>query len=342
MTMTQSSNQMIHLHFSQPIIQFLADHREAWLTKFFLTASFLGDVTGFIIIVTLIYTVVDKTLGVRLSVVLLLTMSLNHLLKIVIKNPRPFIRDGTYLHEWAVSRGAALELATEYSTPSGHAMAGAAFYSYLYAWTESRLVKMGAVALIAITGLSRPYLGVHYLEDIVIGWSIGLLVGTAGISSAARIERWWARFAYRRRIAIAVGLSFALWLVTVAMNGWRIDGQPRAFLGYAGFLTGIVIGRPLELAMVDFDPLSFGVLAKAARYLFTVVLVIAVVEVLGALAGRIAPDFSTANYLCQYLRYTVAGFINIFLAPYVFTAIGLADSVRNSSSCIVLLQNSHL
>ena len=122
------------------------------------------------------------------------------------------------------------------------------------------------------------------------------------------------------------------------MNGWRIDGQPRAFLGYTGFLTGIVIGRPLELAIVDFDPKSLGVLAKAARYFFTVVLVIGVIEILGALGKRIAPDFSTANYFCQYLRYTAAGFTNIFLAPYLFTAIGLAESVRNSPGCILLPQ----
>jgi membrane-associated phospholipid phosphatase len=317
---------MIHLHFSLAIIQFLADHRDAWLTKVFLAASFLGDVNGYILIVTLIYVAYDKTLGVRLSVLVLLTMSLNHILKIVIKNPRPFIRDGTYLHEWAISRPAALELATEYSTPSGHAMAGAAFYSYLYACVDNRYVRIGAVALIAITGLSRPYLGVHYLEDIITGWVIGLVVGAVGISKAARIEGLWRRISYRRQVAVAIGLSLALWLATIAINGWRIDGQPRAFLGYTGFLTGIVIGRPLELAIVDFDPTSSGILVKAARYLFSVVLVIAAVEALGALARLIAPDFSMMNYLCQYLRYIAAGFINVYLAPFVFTAIGLANT----------------
>jgi len=147
---------MAALNFNSAFIKFLANHRYALLTKFCLGASFLGDVTGYILIVTLIYVSFDKTLGVRLSVLVLLTMCLNHLLKIIIKNPRPFIREGTYLQEWAVSRQAARELATEYSTPSGHAMAGAAFYSYLYAIAGNRWVRVAAVALITVTGLSRP------------------------------------------------------------------------------------------------------------------------------------------------------------------------------------------
>lgn len=316
---------MVHLHFSQSFIQFLADHRDAWLTKVFLALSFLGDVTGYILIVTLIYVLFDKTLGVRLAMIALLAMCLNHVLKIIIKNPRPFIRDGTYLREWAISRATALELATEYSTPSGHAMSGAAFYSYLYASVDNLYVRIGAVALIAITGLSRPYLGVHYLEDVILGWAIGLIVAAVAIYKAADLERLWERLSYKQAIGSAVGLSLALWLATIAINGWRIDGQPRAFLAYAGFLTGIVIGRPLELEIVDFNPRSSGMLAKAARYLFTVASVIATVEGLGVLGRMIAPDFSTVNYLCQYLRYIAAGFISVFLAPLIFTAIGLAD-----------------
>jgi hypothetical protein len=66
------------------LIQFLADHRNVFLTKFFLVASFIGDVEGYILIITLIYVIWDKQLAIRLSILVLLTMSLNHLLKIII------------------------------------------------------------------------------------------------------------------------------------------------------------------------------------------------------------------------------------------------------------------
>jgi membrane-associated phospholipid phosphatase len=319
---------MAELHFNLAFIRFLENHRTAMLTRFFLGASLLGDVTGYILIVTLIYVSFDKTLGVRLSVLALLTMCLNHVLKIIIKNPRPFIREGTYLREWAVSRQTALELATEYSTPSGHAMAGAAFYSYVYAIAENRWVKVAAATLIVVTGLSRPYLGVHYLEDIISGWAIGLVVGVVAVYKSEQITDLWEKLSYKGQIEIAILFSMVLWIATIVINGWRIDGQPRAFLGYAGFLTGIVIGRPLELKIVDFDPRSYGIAAKIARYLLTVVLVIVSLGALGILARAVAPDFSMVGYVCQYVRYTAAGVINIFLAPLIFTAIGLADHAR--------------
>jgi len=294
--------------------------------------SFLGDVNGYILIVTLVYVMFDKTFGVRVSVLVLLTMCLNHVLKIIIKNPRPFIREGTYLHEWAVSPRAARELATEYSTPSGHAMTGGAFYTYVYLLGKNRYVRATAIAMLALTGLSRPYLGVHYLEDITLGWAIGILVGVIVVRQAERITEQWARLSYRSQVTIAIGFSLILWFATVAINGWRIDGQPRAFLGYAGFLTGIVIGQPLEIQLVDFDPRSSGLAPKIARYLFSVAFVIALMELLGAAARTVAADFSIAGYLLQYVRYTAAGVVSIFVAPLIFTAMGLADRADHHDS----------
>jgi hypothetical protein len=46
----------------------------------------------------------------------LLAMALNHVLKILIKNPRPFLMADTHLENWAVSADRACQLVTEYST----------------------------------------------------------------------------------------------------------------------------------------------------------------------------------------------------------------------------------
>ena len=35
-------------------------------------------------------------------------------------------------------------------------------------------MKSLAVAALLLTGISRPYLGVHYVEDILLGWPIGI------------------------------------------------------------------------------------------------------------------------------------------------------------------------
>ena len=317
---------MAQLTFNMAVMQFLADHRNVLLTKFFLLASFAGQVEGYILVVTLIYVMFDKTLAVRLAVLLLLTMCLNHVLKITIKNPRPFVHEGTYFQKWAVSTENAKALAAEYSTPSGHAMAGAAFYPYLYAFVENPFVRVIAVLAILATGFSRPYLGVHYPADIIIGWVIGLLVALVAIKRADRISDGWDKLSYKYQVAIAVASSLILWLATIAINGWRIDGQPRAFLGYAGFLTGIVIGRPIELSTVNFDPRSSTLPAKILRFAISVAMVLVSLVLLDKVFRAIADDFSVLGYLLQYIRYVIAGVINIFVAPLFFTKLGLAET----------------
>ena len=62
-----------------------------------------------------------------------------------------------------------------YSFPSGHAAAATLFYGVLAAWFISRttswqrraLIALAAVLLVALVGLSRIYLGVHYLSDVL-------------------------------------------------------------------------------------------------------------------------------------------------------------------------------
>ena len=62
-----------------------------------------------------------------------------------------------------------------YSFPSGHAAAATLFYGVLAAWLISRtaswrwraFIVLGAALMVALVGLSRIYLGVHYLSDVL-------------------------------------------------------------------------------------------------------------------------------------------------------------------------------
>jgi membrane-associated phospholipid phosphatase len=317
---------MAQLPFNLTIVQFLADHRNVFLTKLFLAASFLGSAEWYVLIAILIYVVWDKKLAIRLSLLVLLTMSLNDVLKAIIRNPRPFIREGTYLKKWAVSAAAAKTLAAEYSTPSGHAMGSSAFYAYLYACIRNRYARIAAVLAIVLIGLSRPYLGVHYAEDIVLGWAIGLPVALAAAKLTGRLASIWNKRSYMQQIGIAIAASVALCLLAMVINGWRMDGQPRALFAYAGFLTGIVIARPLEMRTVNFDPRSSSVAAKILRYVLSVGMVIFVLLIFDRMFGARADAFSALGYLLLYLRVAVAAIVAIFLAPLAFTKMKLAET----------------
>lgn len=107
---------------------------------------------------------------------------LNTLIKHLIARPRPELPD-------------ALLHLTTYSFPSGHSSAVMLFYGLLLSslWSgpisslaSHRLVTSFACVLIALTGLSRVYLGAHFFSD-VLG---GLLFGTAYLC--------WSLYGYTR------------------------------------------------------------------------------------------------------------------------------------------------
>ena len=318
---------MIALHFNLQLVQFFADHRNPFLTWLFTTAGFFGTADIYFLLTILLYVVWDKRQAIRLSVLILLTMMLNDVLKMLIGNPRPFVREGTYLKKWAVSPAEARSLAAEYSTPSAHAMGSSAFYSYLAAAVKNRLVRAILVLAIVVIGVSRPYLGVHYVEDVLIGWAMGLTLTLCAVRYAGRISSLWARCAYGWQIAIAAGASLLLWLVTVALHGGRIDGEVRDLAIYCGLLTGVLIARPLELRLVNFDPRSFGPGAKVLRYVLTVTMAVLVLFALKDTFRFLADGETALGCALDYLRYAAANVVGLFLGPLVFCKLKLAKRV---------------
>ena len=79
---------------------------------------------------------------------------------------------------------------SSFSFPSGHATAAAAFFGFmlyyfwktLTSWRHRLQLTFFIGALIVLIGLSRIYLGVHYLSDILAGFLLGGLWLLIGIS----------------------------------------------------------------------------------------------------------------------------------------------------------------
>ncbi|AKF24922.1 hypothetical protein YH65_05595 [Sulfurovum lithotrophicum] len=88
----------------------------------------------------------------------------------------------------------ALYFESSYSFPSGHATLAVAFYGFLgyllirYAHTLKTKVNIffGTTILILLIGLSRIYLGEHYISDIYSGY----LIGTLWVITAIALLHW--------------------------------------------------------------------------------------------------------------------------------------------------------
>jgi undecaprenyl-diphosphatase len=112
---------------------------------------------------------------------------LNPVLKNAFQVPRP--------------EGEHLVKASGWGFPSGHAMSAAAFFLVaaigLMVVVKSRLARAaiaaGAAVCVILIGISRIYLGVHSLVDVIAGWGAGLAVGFATIAAAQLLRSWALR-----------------------------------------------------------------------------------------------------------------------------------------------------
>jgi len=83
-----------------------------------------------------------------------------------------------------------------YSFPSGHALVPPCFYGVLAAIVAARLrtpaaraaLWTGTVVLVALVGLSRIYLGVHWPSDVLAGYAAGTVWGV-GMTAALEWRR---------------------------------------------------------------------------------------------------------------------------------------------------------
>ncbi len=110
-----------------------------------------------------------KAPGWCVAVNLVCVVLLNTVLKVIVQRPRP---DGFRL----ISE-------TGYSFPSGHSMVSMAFFGLLIwmVWRYHRKDVMRIVwcvvfgLVIAMVGISRIYLGVHYASDVLAGFCVSLV-----------------------------------------------------------------------------------------------------------------------------------------------------------------------
>jgi PAP2 superfamily len=176
------------VYVDQPVSQWVAAHRDLWLTDELKVLTHLGDAGSLAVIVVIVSAwLVWRTrswlpavLGVSGLVGVAVVMVVA---KVVVGRIRP--------PSWI-----AVIVEDGFSFPSGHAT-GAFAVAVLGAWMTGRWVArewaarvtLWAIALAAagLVGFSRIYLGVHYVSDVVAG----ALLGAAWAVAVIVVGAWW-------------------------------------------------------------------------------------------------------------------------------------------------------
>ena len=161
----------------------------------------LGSAPAYLAVVAAIYICVDHRFGFRVMVMFLLSAHANAVLKVIYHTPRPYMLHPDLPAIWA-------ESGEGNSFPSGHAQNSTVIYGIVTGALRSPWWRVGFVALVAVIGLSRLYLEVHWPIDIVGGALIGcaLLGGYLGVShltSGWRLDAW-------RQVALVLAAAAAM------------------------------------------------------------------------------------------------------------------------------------
>jgi undecaprenyl-diphosphatase len=171
----------------RPVLRFFVHHREPWLTTAMKAVSTLGSgavLVPLVMVLGLVWWWRGRT--PRPLVVLATAFGgadlLSRVVKELVGRPRPSAFD-------------AVQHFAGKAFPSGHATVAAATWCALACLAAGATSKWGrkvvfwavAVAVVTLVGVSRLYLGAHWLTDVLGGWALGgvwlaaILMAEAGV-----------------------------------------------------------------------------------------------------------------------------------------------------------------
>ncbi len=144
------------------------------LDIFFLIITKAGEITGASVLFVILVFFAEKKYRIifPLSVILMLLISqgLKHFVYADEHRPSYTYKSLHYID--------GLERHSNHSFPSGHTTAAFTYFTLLALAFNKRYIQVLAPLVAAFVGLSRVYLGQHYLHDIVVGAVLGIVIAT--------------------------------------------------------------------------------------------------------------------------------------------------------------------
>jgi len=284
----------------------------------------IGEPIAYFAIIPFVYWCVDERRGLLVALTVFASNGINGAIKSALRVPRPFVLDP--------SVGIIGE--TGFSTPSAHAQNSAALWPTLLLWANpasrarSSAARSAAVALPFLIGISRVYLGVHYPTDVLAGWAIGTLFSVTALvvipALAGRARPILetledaARKSGRSTRGVKIGAAA---LVALALNAIARDASMGGM--FFGFASGAVLLS--ERTENPFRAASGNVAHKAIRLAIGLAGAAAVFVALKKLLPGANNPWGEAG---RFVRYAATGAWASFVAPLLFTKIGLARSDR--------------
>ncbi|EDX57411.1 MULTISPECIES: phosphatase PAP2 family protein [Bacillus cereus group] len=254
------------------------------LTAFFKLVSSLANETLYLVIISFLYWCVSKRKAFHMIVMLCFSGYIGIMVKEFMKIPRPYTYDGIEaLYE---------KSAAGYSFPSTHVQLSTTFWGSFMILCKKRIVWIIGIIFIILVAISRLYLRVHWLSDIIGAVLFSVIVVylytkvTMGLSDR--------KFILLQRIILAV--SLIMYVMTSQVDNLKL----------LGVLTGSTIGIMLENHFINMNESN-----DFKMQVVKTVLGLSIMLIMQFILKKVIPDM-------YYLRYAVTGITITFLCPFMF------------------------
>ena len=266
---------------------------------FFRYVTEFGGTLTYLAIFFVIFWGIDKNIGKSLISTYVFGSTINYYAKGAIGYARP--PESKWL----------LISASHLSAPSGHAMSSSIFWGYLAVRWKRIFMWVLSILIIIIVGLSRMYLGVHWLGDILTGWLFGIATLLLVWMFEKPLNKLFSRI---NMLYIYVGIAVVGALLMILTQVFYPLAATSDFGSDGGKIIGLGMGLALEHAFVKFkiDALPGKMWKTVLRVMLGMLIFIVLFLVLYLI-------LDTSLFYMEALQFVITLVYGIFLWPLIFT-----------------------
>lgn len=143
------------------ILYFFESIRNPFLDAVMSAVTYLGHEAGFLLLALLLFWCIDKKTGYYVISVGLTGISINQILKMIFRVPRPWVLDPNF-----TIVESARSAAQDYSFPSGHTQCAVGLFGSLARRCRDKRIMIPSIVIAVLVPITRLYLGVHTIYDV--------------------------------------------------------------------------------------------------------------------------------------------------------------------------------
>jgi membrane-associated phospholipid phosphatase len=292
------------------VIVWVQSHSTPWLTDVAKVFTFLGYEEFYLVLLPAVYWCLNRQIGAALVYFAMLSAWVNDTIKYIFRIPRP-AGPGIQVPQGFEE--------TSPSFPSGHAQNAVANWGYLAYRVHNWAFRILAVVIILGIGLSRIVLGVHFPEDVIGGWLIGLVLLVIYAWAEPAVSRWVIQQRLALQFALAVIVPVGLIFLHPADNQGLYPAE-RSITPMSA-LIGVGVGLIMERAW-----LRFQVRGPWWQRGLRLAVGLVVVVIFYGVPKLLEPQNLVYGLeaLLRFGRYALVGWVAAFLCPWLFVKLRLA------------------